>query len=207
VGARADAVLLSTTFAVEQVTHLCESERLDLLICDDEFRPQVTTLEARFPGLKGRVVSTAALVNENLGELSRLGRPAPLRGLVRKAGAVVIMTSGTSGPARAVRHRPTLRQILRTVTALLDQLQPKRGAPTLLTIPLLHGHGLATLGMSLALAAPLFVFPWARAEELLICIDKNEIRVVVLVPTILHRFKRRFSFDAMSTRPYARLYS
>jgi acyl-CoA synthetase (AMP-forming)/AMP-acid ligase II len=104
VGARADAVLLSTTFAVEQVTHLCESERLDLLICDDEFRPQVTTLEARFPGLKGRVVSTAALVNENLGELSRLGRPAPLRGLVRKAGAVVIMTSGTSGPARAVRH-------------------------------------------------------------------------------------------------------
>ena len=185
--AGADAVLLSTTFAVEQVTHLCESERLDLLICDDEFRPQVTTLEARFPGLKGRVVSAAALANENLSELPRLGRPAPLRGLVRKAGAVVIMTSGTSGPARAVQHRPTLRQILRTVTALLDQLQPKRGEPTLLTIPLLHGHGLATLGMSLALAAPLFVFPRARAEDLLICIAQNQIRVVVLVPTILHR--------------------
>ena len=185
--AGADAVLLSTTFAVEQVTHLCETQRLDLLICDDEFRPQVTTLEARFPGLSRRVVSTAALVDENPGELPRLGRQGPLRGRVRKAGAVVIMTSGTTGPARAVRHRPTLGQILRTVTALLDQLQPKRGEPTLLTIPLLHGHGLATLGMSLALAAPLFIFPRVRAEDLLSCIAQNQIRVVVLVPTILHR--------------------
>ena len=75
----------------------------------------------------------------------------PMRGLSRKAGAVFIMASGTSGPARAVRHRPTLRQILHTVTAILDQLHPKRGEPTLLTIPLPHGHGLATLGMSLGL--------------------------------------------------------
>jgi len=97
------------------------------------------------------------------------------------------MTSGTTGPARAVRHRPSLRHILRTVTALLDQLQPKRGEPTLLTIPLLHGHGLATLAMSLALAAPLFIFSRARAQDLLTCIAQNEIRVVVLVPTILHR--------------------
>ena len=180
-------MLLSTTFAAEQIAHLCETERLDLLICDDEFRPQVATLEARFPGLKGRVVSTAALAHENLGELPLPGRQGLRRGLVRKAGAVVIMTSGTTGPARAVRHRPTLRQILRTATALLDQLQPKHGAPTMLTIPLLHGHGLATLGMSLALAAPLFIFPRARSEDLLTCIAQNEIRVVVLVPTILHR--------------------
>jgi acyl-CoA synthetase (AMP-forming)/AMP-acid ligase II len=185
--AGADVVLLSTMFATEQITHLCEADRLDLLICDDEFRPQVATLEARFPGLRGRVVSTAALVEENLGELPRLGRRGSRCRLVGKAGAVVIMTSGTTGPARAVRHRPSLRQILRTVTALLDQLQPKCGEPTLLTIPLLHGHGLATLGMSLALAAPLFIFPRARAEELLTCIAQNEIRIVVLVPTILHR--------------------
>jgi hypothetical protein len=72
----------------------------------------------------------------------------PMRGLSRKAGAVFIMASGTSGPARAVRHRPTLRQILHTVTAILDQLHPKRGEPTLLTIPLPHGHGLAARGFS-----------------------------------------------------------
>jgi acyl-CoA synthetase (AMP-forming)/AMP-acid ligase II len=185
--AGADAVLLSTMFTTEQITHLCETERLDLLICDDEFRAQVTTLEARFPGLHGHVVSTAALVDANWDELSPLGRKAPRRGLFGKAGTVVIMTSGTTGQARAVRHRPTLRQILRTVTALLDQLQPKHGEPTLLTIPLLHGHGLATLGMSLALAAPLFIFPRAHPEDLLTCIAQNEIRVVVLVPTILHR--------------------
>jgi acyl-CoA synthetase (AMP-forming)/AMP-acid ligase II len=185
--ADADAVLLSTMFAVEQVTHLCEKERLDLLICDDEFRPQVATLETRFPGLHGRVVFTSALVDENLGELSPLGRQAPRRGLVRRAGTIVIMTSGTTGPARPIRHRPSLRQILRTATGLLENLQPKRGEPTLLTIPLLHGHGLATLAMSLALAAPLFIFPRARAEDLLSCIAQNAIRVVVLVPTILYR--------------------
>ena len=185
--AGADAVLLSTMFAVEQVTHLCESKRLDLLICDDEFRLQVTTLEARFPGLHGRVVSTTALIDEHLGALSPLGRQGSRRGLIKKAGAITLMTSGTTGPARAVRHRPSLRQILRTVTALLDQLQPKRGEPTLLTIPLLHGHGLATLAMSLTLAAPLFIFSRARAQDLLTCIAQNEIQVVVLVPTILHR--------------------
>jgi acyl-CoA synthetase (AMP-forming)/AMP-acid ligase II len=185
--AGADAVLLSTMFATEQITHLCETDRLDLLICDDEFRAQVATLATRFPGLSGRVVSTAALVEENLGQLPRPAPRGPRRRLVRKAGAVVIMTSGTTGPARAVRHRPSLRHLLRTVTALLDQLQLKCGEPTLLTIPLLHGHGLATLGMSLALAAPLFIFPRARAEELLTCIAQNKIRVVVLVPTILRR--------------------
>jgi acyl-CoA synthetase (AMP-forming)/AMP-acid ligase II len=183
----ADAVLLSTIFATEQITHLCETERIDLLLCDDEFRPQVASLEARFPGLHGHVVSTSALVDDKLDALSPLGRQRSRRGLFRKAGAVVIMTSGTTGPARAVRHRPILRQILRTVTALLDQLQPKHGEPTLLTIPLLHGHGLATLGMGLALAAPLFIFPRAHPEDLLICIAQNQIRVVVLVPTILHR--------------------
>ena len=81
--AGADAVLLSTIFAVEQVAHLVETERLDLLICDDEFIPLVTTLEARFPGLKGRVVSTAALtkrISTNCRRLGDKGRGVALSG-------------------------------------------------------------------------------------------------------------------------------
>ena len=185
--AGADAVLLSTTFAVEQVTHLCESERLNLLICDDEFRPQVTTLEARFPGLKGRVVSAAALANENLSELPRLGRPAPLRGLVRKAGAVVIMTSGTTRPGPGCSAPPhSAPDPSHRDRALGPASAQTRGAHladdsfAAWTRPSNPGNE-SRLGRSLVCFS-------AGACRRPADLHRTEpIRVVVLVPTILHR--------------------
>ena len=57
----------------------------------------------------------------------------------------------------------------------------------MLTLPLFHGHGLATLGLSLTLAAPLHLFTRDRPEDHWRCLTDHKIEVLVLVPTILYR--------------------
>ncbi|WP_297854606.1 AMP-binding protein [Meiothermus sp.] len=175
----ADVVLLNTRFGPEQLSAVFGTKKIDLLVCDGEFRERLRGT-ANAPAQILCAEDLSALSSQAVGRLS-------WGGFGRKPGSLVILTSGTTGPAKMVRRRPSLSQLLHTVPALLEQLRPQKGAPTLLTVPLLHGHGLATLGLSLAMGAPLYLFPSARAEDFLRCIETNKIAVVVLVPTILYR--------------------
>ncbi|MBB6048337.1 AMP-binding protein [Armatimonas rosea] len=158
-----EAVLLHTHFTAEQLTR----RKLDVLVCDREF---------------------AALAAGQNTLFTDMALPPPRATPPRRGRAsLTILTSGTTGAAKPVRRRPTLTQALRMARALLTQLTLRPGEPTLLTLPLLHGHGLATLALSLVLGSPLYLFPRATARDFLQCIEAHAIQVVVLVPTILYR--------------------
>ena len=158
-----EALLLHTSFTAEQL----QSRTLDLLVCDREFEALAIGQNTIFTDRP--LPETAALVR-------RQGRAS-----------ITILTSGTTGVAKPVRRKPGLLSALRSAKALLEKLTLQPAEPTLLTLPLLHGHGLATLSLSLALGSPLFLFPKATAQEFLHCIETNQIKVLVLVPTILYR--------------------
>ncbi len=100
---------------------------------------------------------------------------------------LVLLTSGTAGQPRAVQRRLRPGDVLPTLNALLSSLRPRAGSPTLLTLPLFHGHGLATLSLSLTLAAPLHLFARGGPKDHWRCLREQKIEVLVLVPTILYR--------------------
>lgn len=185
----ADTVLLNTMDGPEQLRAFFQSQKVDLLLCDREFQPRVETalqpirLEQRPPivGLETGPDHPLALPQ------SRASIFPPSLALRPRSGSLILLTSGTTGPAKKVRRKPTLEEALGLLTSLLESLQPRTGDATLLTVPLLHGHGLATLVLSLALGSPLFLFPRASAEDFLHCIEERRIKVLVVVPTILYR--------------------
>lgn len=173
----ADAVLLNPLLAAEQLASVARRRRPDLVVCDEEFVDAVTAA-----GLIAISISTPPEPARRLGTRSRLARVRR-----RHRATVILMTSGTSGPAKLVTRDPSPTALVSVALSLFDQLDVRAGQPTLLTLPLLHGHGLATLGLTLAMGAPAHLASSTRGEELLAAIRRQRIAVVVLVPTILHR--------------------
>jgi acyl-CoA synthetase (AMP-forming)/AMP-acid ligase II len=173
----ADIVLLNPLLAHEQLASVARRRPPHLVLCDDQLTSAV--LEADL---------VAAPIAATPDAPGRLGARARLTRVRRRHRAtVILMTSGTSGPAQLVAREPSPTAMIAVARSLVDQLDLRAGQPTLLTLPLLHGHGLATLGLTLAMGAPLHLAPSTRGDEVLATIRAHHIAVVVLVPTILHR--------------------
>lgn len=166
-----DVVLLNTTFGPEEVAAVCASERLELVVADD----------ALAEGL-----SLNSVILWPVSSLAGSAKQVPIRCHSRR-GSISILTSGCTGTPKTVRRRANPAALLPTLTALLRQLPLRAGAPTLLTLPLFHGHGLATLCVSLLLGAPLHVSAPGTPEAYWRCLAQHNIEVLVLVPTVLHR--------------------
>ena len=167
------AVLLNTTCSPQQTLEVARRERLSFLIVDGDLMPALRASDAR---LRCGAVSVVAAP-------SSLRVRAPHRG----TGRIVLLTSGTTGPAQVVKRRVESLALLRTMAALLRELPLRAGASTLLTVPAFHGHGLAALAASLALGGTLHVFRRGSAPAYWQCLRDARIEVLVLVPTVLHR--------------------
>ncbi|GMA14328.1 AMP-binding protein [Deinococcus metallilatus] len=168
-------VLLNTTFSAQQTLEVCRTQGLELLVVDDEW----------LPGLRERGTDLPLWPTSRVGALRReevAGRPVR-----RGRGSIVILSSGSTGAPKAVRRSVNPAELLRTLTSLLDQLGLRARSPTLLTIPLFHGHGLMTLGLSLAMGAPLHLFARGTPEAYWRTLAGEGIEVLVLVPTVLYR--------------------
>lgn len=190
-----EVVLLNTSFSAEQLGSLCRARALQTLICDPEFQPRVeATLAVLAAGAGQNISLPQILYTDHLAQAPSAPRLA--RRFNPRTSRITLLTSGTTGPAKLVRRKLGLGETLGVLQGLLGALQPKTGEATLLTIPLLHGHGLATLALSLAMGAPLYLFPKAQAEDFLQCIQEQGIKVVVLVPTILYRLLGALSAEA-----------
>ncbi|OLV16565.1 AMP-binding protein [Deinococcus marmoris] len=171
IGAR--TVLLNTSFSATEIGRVGREQRLRLLICDGDWPERL------------REEVEAGLTVLTLAELKPANAKSPPLRLPR-IGPLVLLTSGSTGTPKAVRSRVGLRAGLRMAGALLDALPLRAGAPTLLPLPLFHGHGLATLGMGLAMGAPLHLCR-PNTQDLWRTLQMEGIEVLVLVPTLLHR--------------------
>nr|WP_280527559.1 AMP-binding protein [Deinococcus humi] len=171
IGAR--TVLLNTSLSVAEIGRIGQQQRLGLLVCDGDW-PQ---------RLRGHLGSETVLIHVT--QVCTAQRMA-LAPRLPRVGQLVLLTSGSTGMPRAIRSRVGLRAGWRVAGALLEILPLRAGAPTLLPLPLFHGHGLAALGMGLALGAPLHLCR-PTTEALWRTLQTEGIKVLVVVPTLLHR--------------------
>ena len=107
---------------------------------------------------------------------------------LRQAGRLVILTSGSTAAPKRISRNPTLTSLLPTVLGLLESLPVAMHQPTVLAVPIFHGHGLATLGMAMAFASPLHLGRKYEVAPLLTRDPSLRDAFVVSVPTLLKRW-------------------
>jgi len=172
--AGADVVLLNSDLAVPEVEAVVDAERVDLVLVDGDDVPLPTT------GVEVRDLRSLAAVTSG----------APSGGAVRgkrRRGRIVVLTSGTTGPAKGA-HLSAIRvgQAV-PVTTLVRRVPWREGAPLIVTSPLFHGFGLGFLALGLAFGLPVVMSRRFDADAVARTVACSPGCVLVGVPPVLSR--------------------
>jgi acyl-CoA synthetase (AMP-forming)/AMP-acid ligase II len=108
---------------------------------------------------------------------------------LRKAGRILLLTSGSTGAAKNIARRPTLASMLPVVAGLLRDVPLRMHAPAVSAIPLYHGYGLAVVAMALTFGATLHVARRCEIAPLLARLPEGAPPAYLIsVPTLLQRW-------------------
>lgn len=149
-------------------------------------------------GLDGRDLVAALVAVTRAGadavvlppDLPAQRRPQVLAALAGRgdgAGRIVCLTSGTTGVPRGVARPVSPRLLLGPATTHLAHVPLRRGRPIVVAAPLHHGYGLTYLAAGLALGCPVVLGATTAPPDLLAVTSQRRARVLVLLPTQLHR--------------------
>lgn len=182
----ADLILLNTGFAGPQLADVVASEGIALVLHDDEFAPVVDGCGAD---------TLAEAEHQPLALTHRAVRPS------RKAGSVVILTSGTTGrPKGAARSSGSAS--IEGIAAVLDAIPLRLGDVQVVPAPLFHAWGLSHLLLGLARCATTVLSRRFDPELTLRQMIDHDAEVLVVVPVMLTRL---LAVEDTSTFPALRV--
>jgi acyl-CoA synthetase (AMP-forming)/AMP-acid ligase II len=167
-----DVVLLNTGLVARQISEVVERESISFVVHDDEFTALVADLSV--PSL------TESRFTALLDEMAPR-RPVP----PRRAGRVVVLTSGTTGPPKGAR-RPHPRS-LSGLASVLDRLPLRPRQTVLLSAPIFHTWGFGSLQLALAMRDTIVLqrrFDPVAARDALV---EHRCQVMFAVPVMLQR--------------------
>jgi fatty-acyl-CoA synthase len=168
----ADIVLLNTSFGPGQLKDTLVSERVDVVLHDEEFADAVGT---GAPSLS--VAQLRAIVTES----GHPRLPRPLR-----HSRLVVLTSGTTGRPKGA-SRQSDGAATEGAAALLGKV-PLRVRDTLVVpAPFFHAWGLAGLLIALGLSGTVVTSPEFDPAGTLELVDTHRADALLVVPTMLQR--------------------
>ena len=178
----AHVLYLNTGFAGPQLAEVLEREGATAVVYDGEFADIVEAcagdralVVAAHDGLTPQATLDQLAEKHDTAELTP---PA-------KAGRVVILTSGTTGPPKgAARGTP---KGLGAAAALLSRIPLKARETTVIAAPLFHSWGLAHLTLGTALGSTVVLQRRFDPEGTLRMISDNDATTLVVVPVMLQR--------------------
>jgi len=202
-GARtgADLLLLNTEFPGPQLEQALAGQTIGAVIHDAEFASALDQTSFDGPRIVAWHEGTSALSLDELVTRARGKRPARRV----RAGRIVILTAGTTGAPKGAPRAPQLLAFAGPLATLLTSVPFRARQPILVAPPLFHGFGLAFLALGLTLGAPLVLKRKFDAHGLLLSIDRHEVAVAIVVPTMLRAILElheavRDGFDLSSLR-------
>lgn len=181
----ASGVTASWRSTPAELEYLVQHSEAQWFFFESEFASTVDALRKRFPSLlASRCVAVGDPV-PGYPSYERLLASAAKRSLLDQEGAVIIYTSGTTGkPKGAVRR--FARGQLEGFLAFIGETPMRAADRHLAVCPLYHSTGLGFAGMSLTLAATVYLEDF-EPERFLDTIARERITTATLVPTMLHR--------------------
>jgi len=170
----ADLVFLNTGFAGPQLADVVAAEGIGTVLHDDEFAAVVTGCGARL-----------AVGEAELDELAAHGPRTPMRPLTRRAGRMVILTSGTTGrPKGAVRSSTGG---LDSLAPLLSTIPIRARDTVVVAAPLFHAWGLVHLATGLGLSSTIVLERRFDARRTVAAIAEHRAAGLAVVPVTLRR--------------------
>lgn len=201
----ADMLLLNTSMAPPQIADVLTRHTPSAIVYADNFKECVESATEGMD-LIGIAVGTADRdandpgVGESLESLAAAdaGRRPPPPG---RQGEIVILTSGTTGPPKGARRKRP--DSFRVVASYIRAIRFKFGDPVLILPPLFHGLGYLHLELCAALGMRAVLMDGFDPVDALAVIERNRVKTVVAVPTMLRRIlevpsRRRNTFDTSS---------
>ena len=180
----ADLVLLNTGLAAHPIEEIIAHNEVDAVFVDDDFEPQVRYLPAALPRISTHPGS-AVPQRRSIDDLISAGARASAVSPPKRAGKLVVLTSGTTGTPKGAR-RPTPHGF-GAVAAMLSRMPLHRDEVMLVSAPLFHAWGLAALQLSTPLRATVVLMERFDAEECLKTIEAQRCTVLIVVPVMLQR--------------------
>lgn len=179
-----NVLLLNIGLAAQQIVDAVVEHELTTVIADDEFLPSLDYL----PSSVRKISTTRHTADGDLPGIDdvllsvRESEPLPKP---KRAGTLVVMTSGTTGVPKGAR-RPTPRG-LGTVAAMLSRIPLRRGERIFIAAPLFHSWGLAALQISTPLHATVVLRDRFDPEACLRAIAEHRCTALFAIPIMLQR--------------------
>ncbi|WP_431874955.1 AMP-binding protein [Amycolatopsis sacchari] len=170
----ADAVLLNTGLAAQQVLEGVERHGAVIVVADPEFTPLLAGLPA----------STAWIGTDTIAALVERAPDVEIDP-PEQPGRLVVLTSGTTGAPKGAR-RPTPKG-LSAVVALLSRIPLRTSDRILIAAPLFHTWGLSALQVGMPLRATVVLQRRFDAEECLRAVSRHRCTAMFVVPVMLQR--------------------
>lgn len=184
----AHALMLNTSFSAAELKGVLERERPRVLVHDEEF---ASLAGDATPSGTRRLATGAPLAKLREEELeSALDPPA-------EEGRMVILTSGTTGPAKGARIARASG--LEPLAWFLSVVPIDAGSAVLIPAPLYHAHGLGQFMITTGMGCTVVLPRTFDAEETLALIERHRVEVMTVVPTMV---KRIMDLDAETHRRY-----
>ncbi len=175
-----DVVLLSVEATATEVGAVAASQRLDLVVHDDEF-------DSRFSAGDGPLVPHRSVGKWANGCPGAVRQPARRRLRVARfpGSHFTLLSSGTTGTPTGT-SRPVPLSI-DPLTALVTRVPLRVRDVTLIASPLFHAWGFGNLGLAMVLSSTVVLHPRFDPEATLAALDRHRVRVLVAVPVMLQR--------------------
>jgi acyl-CoA synthetase (AMP-forming)/AMP-acid ligase II len=170
----ADAVLLNTGLATEQLLTILAEQEIDVLIADAEFEPLLVAA----PGSIRKL--TADGLDDLLAATPNTPLPPPER-----AGRTIVLSVGTTGSPKGAKRPP--RPGLWPFAAVASRIPLRVRDTILIEAPLFHTWGYAGLQLALALRATIVLNRRYEAQSTLTAIERHGCSVLIAVPIMLQR--------------------
>jgi len=179
----ADVYLLSADISASQFRCLRKRYEFSLLICDPENKSVLYSDDYSNSILLSLNISNANIASINELCTTKIAQRLKIKRVSK--GKVIVLTGGTSGKLKVVERAPSILVFIKPFLALLKQLHLDKYNSVYISTPLSHGFGLAAYLVSVVLGAKVVLTPKFESKNLAALVEKQQVKVLVLVPSIL----------------------
>lgn len=204
-----DIVPLNTDFAGPQLGEVLVREAIVAVIVDDEFIPALDS--AAFQGFRIIADRQHDARASSLADLRARGNDLPAPPAPSRAGAIIMLTSGTTGtPKGAARGKLEIRSLIPMASDALGLATrfdpvPRAGDPISICPPLYHVLGFGAVFAGLAAGSTVVLHRRFDPLTVLQSIERRRVGILIAVPTMLKRMLEvpahtRAAYDVSSLR-------
>ncbi|KAB8130125.1 AMP-binding protein [Gracilibacillus oryzae] len=178
----ADVYLLNAEMSKSQFQNIHQRHCFDFIIYDREFNDLIE--EDNFKN--GKIFTN----HDQLPAINNLIHTAideshPLKRC--SAGKLILQTSGTTGVAKNVAHKPSLFHYLHPFLAYIQRLKVLQYQNAYVATPLYHGYGIAVMLLYLSLGKKLVISRRFESTKACNLIYEHQIEMVTVVPLMLQK--------------------